>query len=312
MTAAHGLTTQSNPRPYGDDLGAVFGARKAASLLNRSFSEAEIAITEIKLDRSFGQPTSPGPQRDGYIISFPILGQERMGYWEEGRHLGELDLAAGAVTVHDCRRQPMVFIDGPVHTLLWYVSNKALDALAEDASVPRIGGLRHDATPGNFDGTISAINLSLLAALKAPEHANRLFVDHVTLAFATHVAQTYGGMEAAARLVEGGLAPWQERRAKEMLLADLTGAIPLAEISAACRLSSSHFARAFRRSAGLAPHAWLLQARIERSMILLRENRLSLSEIALVCGFVDQSHFTRVFVRRVSMTPGAWRRMVFS
>lgn len=41
----------------------------------------------------------------------------------------------------------------------------------------------------------------------------------------------------AARLNKSGLAPWQERRAKEMLAADLTGATPLAEIAAACGLS---------------------------------------------------------------------------
>jgi AraC-like DNA-binding protein len=235
-----------------------------------------------------------------------------MGYWEGGRRLGEFDHAAGEVTVHDCRLQPLVEIDGPVHTLLWYMSDTALDALADDAHVPRVEGLRHGAAPGQFDQTIKAINLSLFNALRAPEQANRLFVDHVTLAFGVHVAQAYGGMQPVARFTKGGLAPWQERRAKEILLADLTGARPLAELAAACRLSASHFARAFRLSTGMAPHAWLLQARVEHSMTLLREHRLSLSEIALACGFVDQSHYSRVFVRRVGMTPGAWRRMVFS
>jgi AraC-like DNA-binding protein len=45
-------------------------------------------------------------------------------------------------------------------------------------------------------------------------------------------------------------------------------------------------------------------------MTLLRHRRASLSEIALACGFVDQSHFTRVFVARIGVTPGAWRNMV--
>jgi AraC-like DNA-binding protein len=47
-------------------------------------------------------------------------------------------------------------------------------------------------------------------------------------------------------------------------------------------------------------------------MTLLREHHLPLSEIALECGFVDQSHFSRVFVRRVGVGPRAWRRGVSS
>jgi transcriptional regulator GlxA family with amidase domain len=115
-------------------------------------------------------------------------------------------------------------------------------------------------------------------------------------------------VERTARLKKGGLAPWQERRAKEMLAADLGGATPLAEIAGACGLSAGHFARAFRRSTGLAPHAWLLKARVERAMVMLRQADPSLSEIALACGFADQSHFGRVFTRSTGHSPRAWRR----
>jgi AraC family transcriptional regulator len=40
----------------------------------------------------------------------------------------------------------------------------------------------------------------------------------------------------------------------------------------------------------------------------LRDRRLSLSDVALVCGFADQSHLTRVFTGMVGVSPGAWRR----
>jgi N-acetylmuramoyl-L-alanine amidase len=44
----------------------------------------------------------------------------------------------------------------------------------------------------------------------------------------------------------------------------------------------------------------LLQAKTEAQM--------RLAEIALACGFADQSHFTRVFSQRVNVSPGVWRR----
>ncbi|WP_461317953.1 helix-turn-helix domain-containing protein [Bradyrhizobium diazoefficiens] len=36
--------------------------------------------------------------------------------------------------------------------------------------------------------------------------------------------------------------------------------------------------------------------------------KLPLADIALICGFGDQSYFTRVFSRNVGASPGAWRR----
>ena len=110
-----------------------------------------------------------------------------------------------------------------------------------------------------------------------------------------HVAQTYGGMRPVSRPARGGLAPWQERRAKEILSANLDGSVPLKEVARECRLSVSHFSRAFRRTMGVAPHNWLLTRRIEVAKEKLRDTGLSLSDVALACGFADQSHLTRVF-----------------
>jgi AraC-like DNA-binding protein len=106
----------------------------------------------------------------------------------------------------------------------------------------------------------------------------------------------------------GGLAPWQERRAKGLLDANLDGEIRLADVARACGLSFGYFAHAFKRSTGLAPHRWLLQRRVERAKDLLQRSDLPLAEIALTCGFADQSHLGRVFGRMVGTPPGAWRR----
>lgn len=105
-----------------------------------------------------------------------------------------------------------------------------------------------------------------------------------------------------------GLAGWQERRAKEILEAHLTAPVRIGTVAQACRLSCSHFSRAFRLSTGRSPYRWLTSRRIARAEILLRDTQLPLAEIAIGCGFADQSHFSRVFHRAIGMSPGAWRR----
>jgi AraC family transcriptional regulator len=302
------------PRPrrlYGDELAANFGADAPAPfIVTRSLPHAELAVTEVRVDNPDGTFSDPLPQEDAYILAYELRGLRGLEYWENGRYRTTYDTRPGETSITDLRGEPMVRFETPAHCILWLVPSAVLDVLADNANVPRIDGLPAEPGVGYADETLMHLNQAAIAALQRPEQVNRLFVDHLTLAFAAHVAQAYGGMQTAARLTKGGLAPWQERRAKDMLASDLAGETPLSVIAAACGLSPDHFARAFRKSTGLAPHAWLLQARVDRATVLLRRHELSLSEIALTCGFVDQSHFTRVFVRRVGVTPGAWRRIV--
>ena len=93
-----------------------------------------------------------------------------------------------------------------------------------------------------------------------------------------------------------------------MLVSRLDEPISLAELARACKLSPSHFARAFRQTTGQPPHRWLMEQRIEKAKQLLVDSTLSLAQIAWTCGFADQSHFTRVFAQLVQSSPGQWRR----
>lgn len=56
--------------------------------------------------------------------------------------------------------------------------------------------------------------------------------------------------------------------------------MPLKQVALECRLSLSHFSRAFRRSIGVAPHNWLLMRRIEVAKEKLCDSRLPLAEVA--------------------------------
>ena len=217
------------------------------------------------------------------------------------------DVRVDQTCIHDLKRDPVALLDKPHHHLFFYLPRGALDALADDANAPQIGDLNYKPV-GIDDTTISSLGRVLLPALSHPDQASPLFVDHVLFAVGVRIAQTYGGMRPLSPPVRGGLAAWQVRRAKEILSANLDGCVPLKEVARECRLSVSHFSRAFRRTMGVAPHHWLLARRVEVAKEKLRDGRLSLSEVAMVCGFADQSHLTRVFARKVGVSPGAYRR----
>jgi AraC-like DNA-binding protein len=61
---------------------------------------------------------------------------------------------------------------------------------------------------------------------------------------------------------------------------------------------------------GVAPHRWLIEQRVVLCKEKLRDDGLSLSDVAAECGFGDQSLLTRAFRQAVGVSPGAWRRAV--
>jgi AraC family transcriptional regulator len=295
---------------YGQRLGERIRAEHTRVHTKRRLGEADLAVTEARSDHPSPGMSSSIQQEDAFLVSLLLRDFPHHEYWEDGQQAPMRDLRAGEIIVSDLKRDPVALLDKPYHTLHFYLSRAALDSIADDANVPRIGDLIYRPEPGAgaIDAALSSLGKLVLPALSGPDQANPLFVDHVLLAVGVHVAQTYGGKRPPSRPVRGGLAPWQERRAKEILRANIQGNVPLKEVAQECGLSVAHFARAFRCTLGVAPHRWLIEQRIALSKQKLRDERLLLFDVAAECGFTDQSHFTRFFTRMVGVSPGAWRR----
>jgi AraC-like DNA-binding protein len=101
-------------------------------------------------------------------------------------------------------------------------------------------------------------------------------------------------------------APTREvARAREILGDRLTENLSLTEVAADAGINRFALARAFRRSYGIPPHAWVIQQRVHAARSLLREGRRP-AEVASAVGFSDQSHLTRQFKRLIGVTPGRY------
>ena len=105
-----------------------------------------------------------------------------------------------------------------------------------------------------------------------------------------------------------GLSASHLRRVKDYIVENLPNQIRLAELSSLVRLSPSQFGRAFKISTGKTPHRWHVDLRIDQAMMLLRDRRKCLVEVALETGFSEQSHFTRTFRAVTGLSPSEWRR----
>lgn len=106
----------------------------------------------------------------------------------------------------------------------------------------------------------------------------------------------------------GSLSPWQIRRVVSHVDANLDAPLSIAELAALTRLSGNYFSRAFKRSFGVTPRAYVMRKRIERAQHMMLCCEDSLANIAFSCGFADHAHFTRSFRRALGAPPQAWRR----
>ena len=211
-----------------------------------------VAVTEI--GRSHQEPlmTEPLPVEDAYLVGLQVKSCLDHELWMDGKSVACQPFQAGVTTFYDLRRSPRAYIRGPSHCYMFYIPRSAFDFIADEAGAPRIGDLRHPPGVGADDAIMRSLASAIAPAFARPEHASRLFIEHVTLAASAHLAQVYGGL-AVGRPLRGGLAPWQERRVKEIIDSNLRGEISLASLAQECGLSTGHFARAFRTTTGMAP-----------------------------------------------------------
>src|SRR5258708_38725638 len=99
------------------------------------------------------------------------------------------------------------------------------------------------------------------------------------------------------------------RIAREYLEANFLRPLSLAEIAGAAGVHRVHLSREFRRSFSTTVGEHLRRKRIEPACHLVSNTNLALAEIAMTCGFSDQSHFSATFRRQVGLTPARFRQM---
>lgn len=291
---------------FGKRLSQHLGMQGDCLLQLKRQDKLALAVTELTCDRFVRDRTAAIPSEPAFSILHQLGDLHQHACWLAGRRRYSGAFGAGTVSVIDLMDNPQCEFRGPVDVVQYYVPRHALDEFAHENGAKPVSTLSW--TRDCRDPFLSTLSSVLLAAVEQDPATNRLFLDHIGLSLLAHFAQTYGGMRRGNQGSEGGLAPWQQRRAKEIMQTRLASHLTIADIAAECKLTPSHFARSFRRSTGVAPHQYLSQLRIDEAKRVMLTTKLPLADVALICGFGDQSYFTRVFSRSVGVSPGAWRR----
>lgn len=134
-----------------------------------------------------------------------------------------------------------------------------------------------------------------------------LRAQELTRTVLTRLLQRHGQAVSAHRPAAAGAA--RMNRVRDFICGHFDQDLTVEALAREAGLSRVHLTRAFTRQFGMPPHIYLNAVRIHRAQDALRAGR-PLAEVAVACGFADQSHFSRRFKGSVGLAPGAWLRQM--
>ncbi len=162
---------------------------------------------------------------------------------------------------------------------------------------------------GAHDPFVEQVAALLVSELQREPHpGQRLIAESLSTALAAPLVHRLSVDEPAQAPVAGGLDARTLQRVIDYMRQNLGAPLDLASLASVAAVSRFHFARLFRRSAGVSPMAYLGKLRLQRAQDLIRAGGLSLAAIADLLGYTDQSHFTRRFRLAIGCTPAVYAR----
>lgn len=190
-----------------------------------------------------------------------------------------------------------------------FLPDALLDRAADMENVPALSGrLRDDLSFVPARTLHARLAEYLRRAFDEAAPATSLEMEGRALLLVDSLLSLHGSSVERVSRPTVGLSPRQLGRVCDFIAEHFSEDIGMEDLAKLTGLSSKHVARAFRQSTGMPPHQYLIGQRIDAAKRRLVNTRASLADIAVECGFADQSHFTATFRKAVGYPPGAWRR----
>lgn len=201
--------------------------------------------------------------------------------------------------------------DRPIEVTHLYLPQTEIARVAEDVFERDIQDIAMEDCIRAEDPTLPYLMSAFEAELEGQGLGGSLYLAALKEQLCIHLLRRYAKVALREVRQGGRLAPWQRRRLVQYIEDHLDSSIKLESLAAEAGMSVSGLTRKFQGDFGCAPHAYVLQQRVQRAKRLLEaSSELPLKAVAASCGFADLSHLIRHFKRAFQQTPTAYRSSV--
>jgi AraC family transcriptional regulator len=128
------------------------------------------------------------------------------------------------------------------------------------------------------------------------------YAEALSLALASRVASLCASAPDTDRRV-APLSSRQLARIIEHIVKNVSEPLTIDRLAAVANMSSFHFARCFKQTAGMTPHQFVIRERILQARKMLASTDKPVGDIAMSLGFASQSHFADVYRKITGRTP---------
>ncbi|MCA1994386.1 MAG: AraC family transcriptional regulator [Coleofasciculus sp. S288] len=259
------------------------------------------------------QPSWELPELDGsqHIIAVPIAPHPvGIEFVSEGRlqHIQyhPIDYANGCIEIFPAKLPYKLCWNQQVEFIHCYLEPTFLSGVAHETVDPTRVELVLELR--KIDLLIYSICLALKTALEVNGAGSCIYAESLATALSVHLLRYYSTRKHNLREHESGLPKQKLKQAVDYINEHLSEDLSLTEIAAELRMSQYYFCRLFKQSTGMSPHKYLIQQRIEQAKQLLKQKELTVTDVALTCGFANQSHFAKYFRLYTGVTPNQFRK----
>lgn len=190
----------------------------------------------------------------------------------------------------------------------FFLKDSVLQEVAEDIYDIGAVNFQYRAAFAATDATLAHLMRATKQMLLEGQEGNWRS-EYIARAVASHILDRHCVIgETESAYADARLTASQLKKVDEFLRHSLTTQFTFSELAASVGLSRTVFFQRFTRTLQQTPHQYRQNLRVAQAKALLRQGRMTLAEIAIACGFSDQTHMTRSFRQVLRTTPGQYRR----
>lgn len=249
------------------------------------------------------QPPGQNPEYclDHYAITILLNRNSKCTRWVEGTQQETSILKYGSISVIPTQAPHWHRWENDLNILIFNISPKLL----QQNYLELFNSTTININPKfNFhDPLILQLGLALWKELRCQSYNDKLYGDSMANAIVVHLLRNISTQKKKIAVYSGGLVPNKLKLVTDYINDNLEQNLSLGELASCAQLSQYHFSRAFKKSQGISPHQYVIQQRVEKAKQLIKENKMSTAEIAIACGFANQSHLHRHFKHMTGVTP---------
>ena len=262
----------------------------------------------VLLERHMVQPGEiPEHEHPNLCLHLQISGDSDFEWWSGDRNAIEHTKPGSLILIPQGTRDRLRW-RGASERLLVSVHPRDMASLGEDLEDLRLPEFRTNWALS--DPELRRLVTEMGREAKDQWPLGGLYSDLLAMGLKRRLLQSHATNPIKVPFMKADLSLPKLKRAMEYINAKLAEDVRLEAVASELKLSSSHFAHAFRNSTGQTPYQYLLEQRMSKAKKLLRTTSLPIQFVSGQTGFHSAVNFVRAFRQRVGVTPEAWRKAI--